>query len=118
MLQQHEPDDYVLATGEMHFMEVGYERKSRRELVKVGPRPIEVDQLLGDASKAVAKLAGSQDEDSRTRIRNGVQRSCQIDQDVGCKDWMASRVLPNVGGNERVDMRESYLLEGNVISSI
>jgi GDPmannose 4,6-dehydratase len=78
MLQQPEPDDYVLATGESHSVrefvesafqctevalewrgegvdEVGVDRASGRTLVKVDPRyfrPTEVDCLQGDASKA------------------------------------------------------------------
>lgn len=82
MLQQPEPDDYVLATGEMHSVrefveaafgcvgrqivwrgtgvdEVGVDAKSGAELVHVDPnyfRPTEVEQLLGDPSKARAKL--------------------------------------------------------------
>jgi GDPmannose 4,6-dehydratase len=82
MLQQSQPDDYVLATGKTHsvrefvelaFAEVGraitwqgsgvYEKgidqKSGEALVKVDPRffrPTEVDLLIGDASKARAKL--------------------------------------------------------------
>jgi GDPmannose 4,6-dehydratase len=66
MLQQDEPDDYVVATGETHtgreFLDVaariaGYDdwepfvsHDSRFE------RPAEVDLLMGDASKAHAKL--------------------------------------------------------------
>lgn len=82
MLQQNEPGDYVLATGETHsvreFVELAFERagrllrwegagadevgrdaKSGRVLVRVDPeyfRPAEVDLLLGDPSKAFAKL--------------------------------------------------------------
>jgi GDPmannose 4,6-dehydratase len=82
MLQQERPGDYVLATGEMHsvrefielaFAEVerkirwsgkgvdeeGLDAKTGEVLVKVDPlyfRPTEVEQLLGDASKAKAKL--------------------------------------------------------------
>jgi len=66
MLQQPEPDDYVVATGETHsvreFLDLafreagiddwsGYVRQDERFL-----RPAEVDQLVGDASKARAKL--------------------------------------------------------------
>lgn len=66
ILQQDEPDDYVLATGEMHsirelldaaFSEVGI--KDWKHLVKQDPRfmrPAEVDLLLGDPSKAKSKL--------------------------------------------------------------
>jgi GDPmannose 4,6-dehydratase len=82
ILQQPEPDDYVLATGETHSVrefvdkafaqtgirtvwagqgvdERGIDAESGRVLVKVDPRyfrPTEVDLLIGDASKARAKL--------------------------------------------------------------
>jgi GDPmannose 4,6-dehydratase len=82
MLQQDEPDDYILATGEAHSVrefvelafrragrivrwegrgadEVGRDLKSGRVLVRVDPeyfRPTEVNLLLGDASKAFAKF--------------------------------------------------------------
>lgn len=82
MLQQEEPDDYVIATNEMHsvkefvdasFQHVGVELEWEGEgvdevakdaatgtiRVKVNPkffRPAEVEQLLGDATKAKEKL--------------------------------------------------------------
>jgi GDPmannose 4,6-dehydratase len=82
MLQQNEPDDYVLATGKkisvkefinMAFAEVGiklkWEGKEQNEkginaangkvLVEIDPkyyRPAEVDLLVGDATKAKEKL--------------------------------------------------------------
>jgi GDPmannose 4,6-dehydratase len=82
ILQHPEPDDYVLATGEAHSVrefvekafaqtgihiewtglgvdETGIDARSGRVLVKVDPRyfrPTEVDLLVGDASKARAKL--------------------------------------------------------------
>jgi GDPmannose 4,6-dehydratase len=82
VLQQPEPGDYVLATGETHSVrefverafahvgrqivwrgegvdEVGVDQRSGKELVRIDPRyfrPTEVDELLGDASKARAKL--------------------------------------------------------------
>jgi GDPmannose 4,6-dehydratase len=61
MLQQGEPDDFVIATGETHsvrelcelaFAEVDLDY---REFVKIDERyyrPAEVDQLIGDSSKA------------------------------------------------------------------
>ncbi len=61
MLQQAQPDDYVIATGETHsvreFLEeaFSYAGLDWREFVKVDSkyfRPAEVDLLLGDASKA------------------------------------------------------------------
>jgi GDPmannose 4,6-dehydratase len=82
MVQQPEPDDYVLATGESHSVremielafaetgraiewrgtggeEQGLDAKSGKPLVLIDPRyfrPTEVDHLLGDASKARTKL--------------------------------------------------------------
>jgi len=78
MLQQPEPDDYVIATGEMYSVryfvehaadyfgmnivwegegldEVGIDRTTGQVVVKVDPkyfRPTEVEQLCGDATKA------------------------------------------------------------------
>ena len=82
MLQQPEPDDYVIATGEHHTVrefctlafaragitlrweghgldEKGIDVASGRTLVEVDPRffrPAEVDQLLGDPTKARTQL--------------------------------------------------------------
>jgi GDPmannose 4,6-dehydratase len=65
MLQADEPDDYVLATGETHsvreFLDAafGYAGLDWNEYVTIDERyfrPAEVDVLLGDASKAKAKL--------------------------------------------------------------
>jgi GDPmannose 4,6-dehydratase len=61
MLQQDEPDDYVIATGKTHSvrelceMAFGYLGLDYRDYVVSDPkfyRPAEVDQLVGDASKA------------------------------------------------------------------
>jgi len=68
MLQQDEPADYVIATGEEHsvreFAEVAFERAGLDpdKHVVVDPRflrPAEVDHLVGDASKALAELEWS-----------------------------------------------------------
>ena len=82
MLQQDEPDDYVIATGVQYsvkdFVEeaapyfdmnivwlnedldtVGYDRNSKKIVIRVDPkyfRPAEVETLLGDATKAKEKL--------------------------------------------------------------
>jgi GDPmannose 4,6-dehydratase len=82
ILQQDTPDDYVLATGEAHTVrefverafaevdrpvvwdgegvdEVGKDATDGRVLVRIDPRyfrPLEVDYLLGDATKARTKL--------------------------------------------------------------
>ena len=61
MLQQDEPDDYVIATGKTHsvreFLELafGYVGLDSSDFVAVDPkyfRPTEVDLLCGDATKA------------------------------------------------------------------
>jgi len=61
MLQQDEPDDYVVATGEMHSVRDFLEEAGRHldldweSVVEIDPkyyRPSEVDALEGDASKA------------------------------------------------------------------
>jgi len=65
MLQQPEPDDYVVATGEMHsvrelcqlaFGAVGLDWEAH---VRIDPqyyRPTEVDELCGDATKVRERL--------------------------------------------------------------
>lgn len=65
MLQQEQPDDYVIATGESHsvreFLDeaFGYMGLDWRRHVEIDPRyfrPTEVEVLEGDASKAKQKL--------------------------------------------------------------
>ena len=82
MLQQDEPDDYVIATGEQYSvkdfvdkaapffgfniewmgegeLEFGYDWNTKRKVIAVDKkyfRPAEVESLLGDASKARQKL--------------------------------------------------------------
>lgn len=66
MLQQDEPDDYVIATGETHsvkefveeaFRIAGLNWKDYVVIDKKYFRPAEVDMLIGDASKARKKLS-------------------------------------------------------------
>jgi GDPmannose 4,6-dehydratase len=82
MLQQDQPDDYVISTGEQHSVrefvelagdyfdfnivwegegvdEIGRDAKTGKVIVRVNPkyyRPAEVETLLGDSSKAITKL--------------------------------------------------------------
>jgi GDPmannose 4,6-dehydratase len=65
MLQQDDPDDFVIATGETHSVQEFLERVFRKldldreKHVEIDPRyfrPTEVDVLLGDAAKARKKL--------------------------------------------------------------
>jgi GDPmannose 4,6-dehydratase len=65
MLQQEEPDDFVICTGETHsvreFCEVAFSHAGLNweDHVVIDPafmRPAEVDLLVGDATKAADKL--------------------------------------------------------------
>jgi GDPmannose 4,6-dehydratase len=77
MLQQDQPDDYVIATGESHsvreFCELAFARVGLdyRKHVVVNPmymRPTEVDSLLGNASKAKQKLGWKATTDFPTLV--------------------------------------------------
>jgi GDPmannose 4,6-dehydratase len=104
ILQQDQPDDYVIATGEQHSVrefieaaaaeldmdiewqgsgldEVGIDRNSGREIVAVDPRyfrPTEVDTLLGDPSKA-KKLLGWE---ARTSFADLVKEMVAADDEL------------------------------------
>ena len=65
MLQQDEPEDYVIATGEVHsvkefleeaFKHAGLDWKDYVEIDPIYFRPTEVDMLQGDSTKAMKKL--------------------------------------------------------------
>ena len=65
MLQQDEPDDYVIATGETHtvqeFVELAFAHAGLNweDHIRLDPRfirPAEVDLLIGDPTKAKARL--------------------------------------------------------------
>lgn len=101
MLQQDEPDDYVIASEETHsireFVEIafshagydivwegegvgekGKDRKTGRVLVEISPeffRPAEVDLLLGDCSKAKRKLGW----EPKTKFRELVRIMIEAD---------------------------------------
>ena len=95
MLQEDEPSDYVIATGEQysvrnfveltaeHFgydiewtgkneFEYGYDKETGRTLVSVNSkyfRPTEVESLLGDSSKARQKLGWKPEYDFKSLVR-------------------------------------------------
>jgi GDPmannose 4,6-dehydratase len=79
MLQQDEPEDYVIATGETHtgreFLEVGARVAGYDDWTQVVTqdarfeRPAEVDLLMGDASKARTKLGWSPKVDFEGLVR-------------------------------------------------
>jgi GDPmannose 4,6-dehydratase len=89
MLQQDRPDDYVIATGESHtvqeFCEVAFAHVGLdwRRHVLIDPayyRPSEVDELCGDASKALREL----DWKPQTGFRDLVR--LMVDADVTLLD--------------------------------
>ncbi|MCK4464589.1 MAG: GDP-mannose 4,6-dehydratase, partial [Bacteroidales bacterium] len=113
MLQQNEPDDFIIATGItttirdmliMAFNEVGielefkgtgdnekgyikkcnhpeYQLETGSEVVAVDPeyfRPTEVDQLIGDASKAREKLGWEPTYDLTTLVKEMVASDLKL----------------------------------------
>ena len=99
MLQQDEPDDYVIATGEQYSVrdfveaaaplfgfniewmgegldEIGIDKTTKRTIVAVNEkyfRPAEVESLLGDATKAKEKLDWEPKTSFNDLVKNMVQ---------------------------------------------
>ena len=106
MLQQDEPDDYVLATGETTAVrtfvewafadagialewrgegvqEKGYDQGTGKCLIEVDPRyfrPTEVDVLIGDPSKALRKLGWRHEKSARELAREMVREDLKTMQ--------------------------------------
>lgn len=105
ILQNEDPDDFVIATGEMHtvrefcelaFKEVGINIRWEGEginekginnetnniLIEVDPqyfRPAEVDQLLGNPTKAIEKLGWNPTQTPfKTLIKEMVQKDLEL----------------------------------------
>ncbi len=102
MLQHDKPDDFVLSTGEYHSVreiietafgmrgfdikwrgeglgEVGYDEKTGRELIFVSEkyfRPAEVEELLGDSTKARKELGWNPEYTFESLIREMVDSDC------------------------------------------
>ena len=89
MLQQDEPGDYVVATGETHSIEELVERafgevgiENWRDYVRQDPkfiRPAEVDLLIGDPSKAKTVLGWEPEVDFATLITMMVTHDLQLE---------------------------------------
>jgi GDPmannose 4,6-dehydratase len=86
MLQQDTPDDYVAATGETHsvreFCEAAFSvvGLDYRQYVVADPalyRPAEVDLLVGNASKAKAKLGWASKTKFQDLVRLMVESDCR-----------------------------------------
>jgi len=106
MLQQPEPDDFVVATGEQYAVrdfverasallgmrirwqgsgvgEQGVDEASGRTVIRVDPRyfrPTEVDTLLGDASKARARLGWQPEITFDELVREMVEADLKLAQ--------------------------------------
>ena len=102
MLNQKEPDDYVVATGETHSVrefveeasqyfdfeiewkgegmkEKGIDKKTGKTIIEIDEkyfRPAEVDLLLGDASKAKEKLGW----EAKTKFKELVRIMCETEE--------------------------------------
>ena len=97
MLQQDEPDDFVIATGEAHtvqeFVELAFERVGLdwRRHVEIDPRyfrPAEVSSLCGDPSKARETLGWT----ARTSFEDLV--ALMVDGDIRLlEDELAGRLV-------------------------
>lgn len=99
ILQQDNPDDYVIATGQTHTVrefvelafkeigitlawqgtgveEIGYDTQTGKTLVRIDPeyfRPAEVDFLLGDATKAYKNFGWKPSMSFPELVKNMVQ---------------------------------------------
>jgi GDPmannose 4,6-dehydratase len=116
VLQQPEPGDYVLATGETHSVrefverafghvgrqiewrgegvdEVGLDTRSGKELVRIDPRyfrPTEVDELLGDASKARERLGWAPKTTFAELVAEMVESDLKmVEREQWRNDWTA-----------------------------
>lgn len=110
MLQQPEPDDYVIATGETHSVRelcevaFGCLGLDWEEYVVVDPqflRPAEVEQLVGDASKARRVLGWEPEVGFKQLIEmmveadmEALQRTKYIDE--GVANGVVHRVVPGL----------------------
>jgi GDPmannose 4,6-dehydratase len=108
MLQQDEPDDYVLATGETHSVrefvelafseigwvvvwqgtgsdEIGVDAATGRVLVRIDPRhfrPTEVNLLMGDSGKAKERLGWKHETPFRQLVAEMVASDLEVVTDV------------------------------------
>ena len=112
MLQQPEPDDYVIATGQQHSVrefveiagreldieihwqgngieEIGMDSRTSRIVVRIDPRyfrPTEVESLLGDAGKALEKLGWTPRISFEEMVREMVAHDLrEVERDALCR---------------------------------
>lgn len=103
MLQQDIPEDYILSTNECHSVrefieksfkikgfsikwkgkdlnEIGYDEKTGKELIFISEdyfRPAEVDELIGDSTKAITKLGWIKKYSFDELIKEMVEYDCK-----------------------------------------
>jgi len=89
MLQQDQPDDYVVATGETHtvrefvelaFGQVGLDWQKHVEVDPAYFRPAEVDILLGDAGKARRQLGWEPSTSFAELVRIMVEADLELER--------------------------------------
>jgi len=92
MLQQDQPDDYVLATGRTHtvrrFVELAFDcvGLDYQQYVKLDPafmRPADVDILVGDPSKARQKMGWEASTSFETLVELMVRAELEM---IGAED--------------------------------
>ena len=100
ILQHDEPDDFVLATGRTEsvrdFCRLAFEQLdlNYEDYVEIDPRyfrPAEVDLLLGDPSKAKAKLGWT----ASTELEELARIMTQHDFDLAQRESHAKNFVPN-----------------------
>ena len=102
MLQQDQPDDYVVATGEAHsvaeFLDVAFSRLNLdwHDFVETDPRyyrPAEVDYLMGDATKARHTLGWKPRTTFQEMVRIMVDHDLdQAQRELHSREYGASKV--------------------------
>ncbi len=117
MLQQKKPDDYVIATGESHsveeFAKLGFDSaglnwKNHVVVDRTLVRPLDIEELNGDYTKAKKKLGWS------PRIKFGRLVSIMVKEDVSrWKKWLAGERFawdaPNYPENLRIETNRRRL---------
>jgi GDPmannose 4,6-dehydratase len=104
MLQQDEPNDYVIATGVAHsvrecvdiaFAQAGVEADGHLVIDDALKRPAEVDHLIGDASKAKRELGWEPQTSFEQLIRLMVDADYKMLSGGGALPSLAARARSN-----------------------
>jgi GDPmannose 4,6-dehydratase len=101
MMQQSEPADYVVATGESHsvrefceiaFSEAGLDYKDFVKIDEAFCRPAEVDLLVGDSSKAKAVLDWQTNYDFVSLVKEMVHTDLELITSSSSRDLHLAQV--------------------------